>query len=417
MSVTQIVLNGQTVNVVSTPTTVERSAVMWGLEDAVAVVESQFSLRTQRQGWTGKDKWSGEMTYPPMPIAKANDVTSFLMQCRGRLNAFQLGDPLHTAPRGSGSGQPFVNNTPGTNIPGSITLATSGWTANAAGILLRGDQIQVGYRLYQVLDDVNADASGNAVLNIWPSLRETPTSSGSGLPFLNATASIRMTASRPLGAWFNAVQWYNFSTPALPADAVITGIYPTIILSGHHDGANSYIRFGPLLDLNFGAGTIFQNPSNPENTTFSSHEYSNSGSPGPTWGIGTSLSDLIGQKIEAQLNQSLGPEDGLTDALDVTAVGFAVYYQSATPVTDPQIPTLFSVPAGFGVAWSLPFSVVTTGTTNTGTAVGTPVEDNGGIILINPKGLFALAKNQRSYSAEAHGRLTHVTYPIEEFLG
>jgi hypothetical protein len=417
MSISVITINGQNITLVSAPTTAVLRTAEWNLYDAVAVVESQFSPRAQRQWWPGADKWGGTMTYPPLNIAQANDVTSFLMQLRGRANAFQLGDPLHTAPRGSGLGNPFVNNTPGTNLPGAITLATSGWTPNAAGVLLRGDQIQVGFRLYQVLDTVDADPAGNAVLNIWPSLRETPASTGSGLPFLNATAAVTMTASRPLGAWFNGVQWSNFSTPALPPDAVISGIYATIVLSAHHNQAASYFRYGPTLDLNFAGGTVFNAPSNPEGTTFASGAYSNNGGMVPI-GIGTSLSDLVGQKIEVQLNSSLFL-DGMTDTINVTAVGFAIYYTSATPTTDPQMPTVFSVPSGYGVAWSLPFTVATTGTTNTGTAVGTPALDNGGIILYNPKGLWALSSNKRAYSedgSKGKNATTAVSFPLEEYI-
>ena len=233
MSISTITLNGQDIILVSAPTTAVLRTAEWNLYDAVAVVESQFSPRAQRHWWPGADKWGGTMTYPPLTGEQANDVTSFLMQLRGRANAFQLGDPLHTAPRGSGAGAPFVNNTPGTNLPGAITLASSGWTANAQGVLLRGDQIQVGVRLYQVLDDVNADAGGNAVLNIWPSLRETPVSTGSGARFLNATGSLGYTISRSLGLHPAAVLWSNFSfiSAPLPADAVIQGIYPVLVCS------------------------------------------------------------------------------------------------------------------------------------------------------------------------------------------
>ena len=41
-------------------------------------------------------------------------------------------------------------------------------------MLLAGDYISIGQRLYKVLDDVDADSGGAAEINIWPRLRESP---------------------------------------------------------------------------------------------------------------------------------------------------------------------------------------------------------------------------------------------------
>ncbi len=65
----------------------------------------------------------------------------------------------------------------------ATSIATQGWQPNAT-VLLAGDYIQIGsvptdgsqltspVRLHCVLNDVTADANGNAMLSIWPSLRE-----------------------------------------------------------------------------------------------------------------------------------------------------------------------------------------------------------------------------------------------------
>ena len=37
-----------------------------------------------------------------------------------------------------------------------------------------GDFIQIGYRLYKLMDTVNSDVSGDATLAIWPNLRDLP---------------------------------------------------------------------------------------------------------------------------------------------------------------------------------------------------------------------------------------------------
>lgn len=61
---------------------------------------------------------------------------------------------------------------------------------------------------------------------------------------------------------------------------------------------------------------------------------------------------------------------GLTAELDVTGVGYAIYYESATPTTDNLMPPPNAVPAGQGLAWALPFAVRLLGD---GSSVGTNV--------------------------------------------
>src|SRR5258708_1774070 len=122
--------------------------------------------------------WSGRMTLPPLTQTQARQWIAFLMQMRGMANAIQIGDPMGQTPAGSVAGTPLIDNsvTSG-NAAMSQVLGTKGWTASAAGVLLRGDYIQVGYRLHRALDDVNVDASGKALIPVWPSLREIPTNS------------------------------------------------------------------------------------------------------------------------------------------------------------------------------------------------------------------------------------------------
>jgi hypothetical protein len=104
-------------------------------------------------------------------------------------------------------------------------------------------------------------------------------------------------------------------------------------------------------------------------------------------------------------------------------VAFAIDYTSATPVTDPQIPPPFTIPGGHGLAWALPVMVEQSGVMpgcsgffcpSTGYALGTPITYNGGIILNGAKGLFSLASNKRSSSADP-GRLSRTSFPFEEY--
>lgn len=153
--------------------------VEWNIFDAVAQVRAIFTGQSQRQEWPGADMLTGTMTMPKLTQAQADDWLAFLKQCRGTLNAFQIGDPLKTSPNGSVAGTPLIDNTvSGGNAAMSQTLGTKGWTASAAKVLARNDWIQIGYRLHSVLDDVDADGAGDATIPIWPALREVPTDGG-----------------------------------------------------------------------------------------------------------------------------------------------------------------------------------------------------------------------------------------------
>ena len=95
---------------------------------------------------------------------------SFILEARGGVNAFMLGDPKAVLPKGVASGTPVVAGAGQTGY----SLVTRGWSPNITSILRIGDYIQVGYRLYKVLNAANSDGSGNATLSIWPNLRDQP---------------------------------------------------------------------------------------------------------------------------------------------------------------------------------------------------------------------------------------------------
>src|SRR5690606_34012819 len=57
-------------------------------------------------------------------------------------------------------------------------LPTKGWTRNIAGIMKRGDRVQIGSgssaRLDMVTKDATSDSSGEVTLDIWPGRRLQP---------------------------------------------------------------------------------------------------------------------------------------------------------------------------------------------------------------------------------------------------
>jgi hypothetical protein len=163
----------------------------------------------------------------------------------------------------------------------------------------------------------------------------------------NATGSAYFFTSRPLGNWFNGVLWSDFElNGALPDDAVIQGIYPVIIASANHEVAASYWAYGNSLVLTNTLGTSITHPFSPASQTFSSTEFY-----GDT--IGTSLSDLTSKTIKMLLNTA-GFINNIHDTAFCTGCGYAIYYTSATPTVDTQMPEPFAIPDGQGLAWALP---------------------------------------------------------------
>jgi hypothetical protein len=208
---TVITVGGQAVNLVALPSYPGVRSVEWGVKDSVATVPNIFTGVVQTQSWPGSEMWTGKVTLPPLVQTDAANWIAFLMQLRGMQNAFQLSDPMWQAPLGQPYGStPVVNNglssplNNGGNPTMSTTLGTSGWQANTSGLLLPADYIQVGYRFYRVLDNVTSDSSGNALINVWPSLREN---------HANGTAIITGAngGPAPMGLFRLAANERNFS--------------------------------------------------------------------------------------------------------------------------------------------------------------------------------------------------------------
>lgn len=191
MPIQPITVGGSTVQLVTLPTTPGYRTVSLTASNKVAIVTSIFTGQTQAQRWPGADMWKGKLTLPPMTPAQADVWVASLMQLQGMTNAFQLIDPLKSTPRGNPQGLPVVDTSIAMAAGGS-TLFTMGWTASATGLLLAGDYLQVGFRLYRVLDTVNADSNGKAAIAIWPSLREPP---AGALTTHNAAGLFRMATN------------------------------------------------------------------------------------------------------------------------------------------------------------------------------------------------------------------------------
>jgi hypothetical protein len=176
MSTSTITVGGGTATLVSTPSVMTSKMVEFSVFDQVSVVSSPFNGVTYTRSYPGAESWSLTVTLPPLSVTHSDIWTSALMEMRGRQNAMLLSDPLRLQPRGSAAGAPVANTAGGTgwNAIGTTTLYTRGWKASQFRCLLPGTNLQIGYRLYRVLSQVDTDVNGDASISIWPSLREVP---------------------------------------------------------------------------------------------------------------------------------------------------------------------------------------------------------------------------------------------------
>jgi len=107
------------------------------------------------------------MTLPPMKKDKAAQWLAFFMSLRGRRGTFKLGDQDRKTIQGTATGTVRVN---GASQTGN-QVALDGFTASRANVFKAGDYIQINSYLYMVIEDVNADGSGEANVKIEPALR------------------------------------------------------------------------------------------------------------------------------------------------------------------------------------------------------------------------------------------------------
>lgn len=143
------------------------------MERIVARTTSPYSYEEQAFRWPG-ERWMLTVDMPPILDRRiANQWISFGLKLEGSYGIFLAGDPLGKEPQGVATGIPVTSSA----TLSSGTLSTTGWAANVTGILLDGDYIQIGTglsaRLHRVVEDVDSDGAGNAVLTLVPALRNS----------------------------------------------------------------------------------------------------------------------------------------------------------------------------------------------------------------------------------------------------
>lgn len=116
-----------------------------------------------------------DLSCPPMKRDIAEEIVGFLLSLNGLEGSFLIAPPGYSSgSRGALGGTPFVA---GAGQTGK-SLVTDTWTPSVTNILKAGDWIQLGTgsssRLYKLVQAASSNGSGQATLEIWPRLKESP---------------------------------------------------------------------------------------------------------------------------------------------------------------------------------------------------------------------------------------------------
>jgi hypothetical protein len=171
---------------IAVPPTPGERQVDWLMVNVVGSQANPYTGRMQTQNWRA-GWWEATVTMPPMPRILAESWISFMAQCQGMGGVFYYGDGLGVNAQGAAIGQGVTAG----SFQSGYQLTTKGWNPKQYALFTPGDWIQIGYRLYKVMDAVASDDNGNASFAIWPQIREVP-ANGTAILTNNAQGLFRM---------------------------------------------------------------------------------------------------------------------------------------------------------------------------------------------------------------------------------
>lgn len=203
----------------SLPTVTGIRSINLRARNAVGLSRSPFTFKEQVFSHGGQ-MLEAEINLPPMTRAEGEQWVSFLIKLKGMQGTFLLGDPAAATPRGSAASTP---GTPVVSGAGQIgdDLTVSGLPADVDGYLLAGDYIQLGTSgsatLHKVLNDVDTNASGVGLIDLYPSIRTAP-ADAAAVVVSNAKGVFRL-ATNETNWSINEVTHYGLSFAAVEAIA------------------------------------------------------------------------------------------------------------------------------------------------------------------------------------------------------
>lgn len=175
---------------------------------ATSMSESPYSFQQQVYEHFGA-RWEADCQLPPMSRAQAADWQAFMLSLRGRSGTFLMGKTAEASPRGTATAA--VTN--GAAFVRAATLVVDGM--GNAKTLLAGDYFEIASHLYQIIQNVTSDASGNATLTFEPFLRAN-VADNTALVLTNPKGLWRMTDDR--ASWnMDAAMTYNMNYSCVEA--------------------------------------------------------------------------------------------------------------------------------------------------------------------------------------------------------
>lgn len=213
--------------------------------DAVASTQSPFTYDSEVVQYSGQ-VWSASVQIPTVKRDLAEAWVAFLLSLDGPSGTFLLGDPVGELPRGSvlatSQESDWIlfdgtwNDTASwydtevwldSNIPPDVLVDGGSQTGETLDVKIlplsrnnvfrAGDYIQLGSgstaKLYKILTDTNSDSNGKATLDIWPSLRSSP-SNEAVVTVQDAKGVFRLSSGTQ--SWYiNSSGIYNISFEAM----------------------------------------------------------------------------------------------------------------------------------------------------------------------------------------------------------
>ncbi len=168
------------------------TSINWTNSVASLISRSPFTFQGQAQTYPGQIRHA-QVSVENRNREDAEDWVGFLNALNGCGGTFLMGDPLGIRPRRGSTTGVTVR---GSNQSGS-TLLVNTTQINEVNWASRGDWLQIGAgsssRLYKVTMPANTDSNGYTSLEIWPSLRMTPTN-GQSIVMNNPKGLFRLSS-------------------------------------------------------------------------------------------------------------------------------------------------------------------------------------------------------------------------------
>lgn len=157
---------------VSLPTSIGMASITLGTEHSVVVSQSPFTGDQQVLKYP-MEKWTAQVTIPPVLKDLAEPWVSFMLSLRGKYGTFYLNDPNRTTPQGSARDADTITVDGAVSSGDSITIDTN--KNSVTGYLKAGDYLSIGSgtstQLFKVLEDVNTNSTGGFTVDVWPNVR------------------------------------------------------------------------------------------------------------------------------------------------------------------------------------------------------------------------------------------------------